>query len=147
MSLFIILSLRSTCRPILRGLQRSVLVAHVSVKLRTGRGIGTVGAITPVIGWAASVAASVHHGNRSLIAFTLLSVIGGKMLLDCMRRPAGWQSQAAFSGLRLLTAIGCSIDTWRLAYKPSLDANIVVDRAGHRAGSVVMTTIGSWSAA
>jgi putative Mn2+ efflux pump MntP len=81
---------------------------RLSEALRTGLVFGTVEAITPVIGWAAGVAASAYiTAIDHWIAFALLGVIGGKMILDSLRRPAEQVKPKRHSfGLLLLTAIG-----------------------------------------
>ena len=118
---------------------------RLSEALRTGLVFGTVEAITPVIGWAAGVAASAYiTAIDHWIAFALLGVIGGKMILDCMRRPAEQAKPKRHSfGLLLLTAIGTSIDAMAVGVTLAfLDANIVVTALAIGLATFVMTTIG-----
>ena len=58
--------------------------------LRSGAIFGSVEAITPVIGWAAGLAAStLIAAIDHWIAFALLGAIGGKMIWEAMRRAEG----------------------------------------------------------
>jgi putative Mn2+ efflux pump MntP len=79
--------------------------------MRAGAVFGLVEAITPVLGWAAGLVAAGHVAAVDhWIAFGLLGLVGGRMLLAALRRapdaPAGGRSLAAL----LLVAIGTSID-------------------------------------
>ena len=118
---------------------------RLSEALRTGLVFGTVEAITPVIGWAAGVAASAYiTAIDHWIAFALLGVIGGKMILDCMQRPAEQAKSKRHSfGLLLLTAIGTSIDAMAVGVTLAfLNANIMVIALAIGLATFVMTTIG-----
>ncbi len=80
--------------------------------LRTGMIFGTVEAITPLIGWAAGFAASKYvMAWDHWIAFTLLAVLGGRMIRQGWSKP---QNQAlpvkhSFCVL-VMTAIATSLD-------------------------------------
>ena len=111
---------------------------------RTGLVFGIVEAITPVIGWAAGLAASAYiTAIDHWIAFALLSVIGGKMILD-MWRPAEQAKPKRHSfGLLLLTAIGTSIDAMAVGVTLAfLNANIFATALAIGLATFVMTTLG-----
>src|SRR5471032_251255 len=80
--------------------------------LRTGLIFGSVEAVTPVIGWALGRGASRYIAAFDhWVAFALLSVIGGKMLWDSLRRhPDIEKPQRHTLGVLVVTAIGTSID-------------------------------------
>ena len=113
--------------------------------LRIGLVFGIVEAITPVIGWAAGLAASTYiTAIDHWIAFSLLSAIGGKMIWDGTRRPAEQARPQRHSfGLLLMTAIGTSIDAMAVGVTLAfLNANIVVTALAIGAATFVMATIG-----
>ena len=118
---------------------------HLGEALRTGLVFGIVEAITPVIGWAAGLAASAYIAAIDhWIAFALLSAIGGKMIWDSMRRPAEQARPKRHSfGLLLMTAIGTSIDAMAVGVTLAfLNANIVVTALAIGLATFVMATIG-----
>lgn len=99
-----------------------------SEAFRTGLIFGVIEAITPVIGWAAGVAASgfvqsVDHW----IAFSLLAVVGTRMVYA-----AFWKSEEVAAvgrsiGVLMATAIGTSVDAMAVGVSLAfLDVNIVV---------------------
>jgi putative Mn2+ efflux pump MntP len=113
--------------------------------LRVGLVFGIVEAITPVIGWAAGLAASAYiTAIDHWIAFALLSAVGGKMIWDSMRRPAEQARQQPHSfGLLMMTAIGTSIDAMAVGVTLAfLNANIVMTALAIGLATFVMTTIG-----
>jgi manganese efflux pump family protein len=119
--------------------------ARLGDAVRVGLVFGIVEAITPVIGWAAGLAASAYIAAIDhWIAFALLSAIGGKMIWEGLRRPTGQARQRRHSfGLLLMTAIGTSIDAMAVGITLAfLNANIVVTALAIGLATFVMTTIG-----
>jgi putative Mn2+ efflux pump MntP len=118
---------------------------HLGEAIRTGLVFGIVEAITPVIGWAAGLAASAYiTAFDHWIAFALLAVIGGKMIWDSVRRPVEQKRQKRHSlGVLLITAIGTSIDAMAVGVTLAfLNVNIVVAAVAIGLATFVMTTIG-----
>jgi manganese efflux pump family protein len=118
---------------------------HWGEAIRIGLVFGIVEAITPVIGWAAGLAASAYIAAIDhWIAFALLSGIGGKMIWDSMRRPAEQARPTRHSfGLLLMTAIGTSIDAMAVGVTVAfLNVNIVVTALAIGLATFTMTTIG-----
>lgn len=98
--------------------------------LRTGAVFGTVEAITPLIGWAAGLAASsLIEAVDHWVAFILLAGVGVHMLRAASRTPepeAETPPGRSF-GLLLATAIGTSIDAMAVGVSLALlDVDIVV---------------------
>jgi putative Mn2+ efflux pump MntP len=115
---------------------------HLGEAIRTGLVFGIVEAITPVIGWAAGLAASAYiTAIDHWIAFGLLAVIGGKMVWDSVRRPV--EEKRHSLGVLLITAIGTSIDAMAVGVTLAfLNVNIVVAAVAIGLATLVMTTIG-----
>ena len=113
--------------------------------LRTGAIFGGIEAITPLIGWAMGMAASRYIAAFDhWIAFGLLTVIGGKMLWDALRR-AEEEEKPKSHGLMVLvlTAIGTSIDALAVGVTLAIvGANIIVNALAIGCATFVMTTIG-----
>lgn len=113
--------------------------------LRSGAIFGTVEAITPVIGWAAGLAASAFIAAIDhWIAFGLLGAIGGKMIWEAVRRSEGTPktTRNGFWPL-LVTAVGTSMDALVIGVTLALlNADIVVVALAIGCASFVMTTIG-----
>jgi len=113
--------------------------------LRTGLIFGTIEAITPVIGWGLGRAASRFiDAFDHWIAFGLLLAIGGKMIVDAVRRHDDDEKPQSHSFWVLaLTAIGTSIDALAVGVTLALvDAAILVNALAIGAASFLMTTIG-----
>jgi putative Mn2+ efflux pump MntP len=113
--------------------------------LRSGAIFGSVEAITPVIGWAAGLAASTFIAAIDhWIAFGLLGAIGAKMIREAMRRPEGTPKMTRNSFWPLLvTAVGTSVDALVIGVTLAfLEADIVVVALAIGCASFVMTTIG-----
>lgn len=94
--------------------------------MRTGAVFGLIEAITPLIGWgagllAAGYIAAVDHW----VAFTLLGLVGGRMILEaCRHEEAGAPAARAFWML-CVTALGTSIDAMAVGVSLAfLDVNI-----------------------
>src|SRR5712675_587993 len=83
-----------------------------SEALRAGLVFGVVEAITPVMGWAAGLAASGYiTAIDHWVAFALLVAIGAKMIWESAHRPEARRKPNRHS-LKILvaTAVGTSID-------------------------------------
>ena len=113
--------------------------------LRTGAIFGGIEAATPLIGWALGMAASHYVAAFDhWIAFGLLTVIGGKMLWDALRR-AEEEEKPKSHGLMVLvlTAIGTSIDALAVGVTLAIvGANIIVNALAIGAATFTMVTIG-----
>lgn len=100
-----------------------------SETLRTGAVFGVVEAITPVIGWAAGVAASrVVEAVDHWIAFALLAAVGLHMLFSALAKKEQDQAPVGRSVTVLVaTAIGTSLDAMAVGVSLAfLDVNILV---------------------
>ena len=119
--------------------------------LRTGLIFGSVEAITPVIGWAAGLAASTSVAAiDNWIAFALLALVGGRMLRQAAR-PA--EASGADSDERrprrhgflilLATAVGTSLDAMAVGVSLAfIDADITVAAVAIGLATALMATIG-----
>ncbi|SDP00964.1 Putative Mn2+ efflux pump MntP [Phyllobacterium sp. OV277] len=90
---------------------------------------GIVEAITPVIGWAAGVAASGFvQAIDHWIAFGLLGAVGFRMLYAAMSRKAQTEERVGNSAYMLLaTAVGTSLDAMAVGVSLAfLNVNILV---------------------
>jgi putative Mn2+ efflux pump MntP len=116
----------------------------LSEALRTGVVFGTIEAITPVMGWAAGLAASSYiTAIDHWIAFALLAAIGAKMIWESARRPDARRKPNRHS-LRVLvaTAIGTSIDAMAVGVTLAfIDADIVVTVLAIGCATFLMATV------
>jgi manganese efflux pump family protein len=81
--------------------------------LKAGAVFGMIEAITPVAGWALGLlAAEFVERVDHWIAFTLLLVVGGKMILDALKNDEDEEAPAPRSGALALVAmaVGTSLD-------------------------------------
>ena len=102
---------------------------RLSETLRTGVVFGVVEAITPIIGWAAGVAASSFvEAVDHWIAFGLLAAVGLHMLFSALaKREAGKVAVSRSMAVLVATAIGTSLDAMAVGISLAfLDVNIVV---------------------
>lgn len=128
--------------------------------IRAGAVFGVIEALTPVIGWALGiVAASFVQQVDHWIAFALLSAVGGKMIVDAVRRTEDDAAPARSGALALVaTAIGTSLDAAAIGVGLAfIGANIwviavsigfttfVFTTFGMLIGSVVGTRFGKWA--
>ncbi len=90
--------------------------------LRMGAIFGTVEGITPLVGWAAGFAASSYIAAIDhWIAFTVLGLIGAKMIFEGLQKTADDEKpQRHGFGRLLLTAFGTSIDSMAVGVTISL---------------------------
>ncbi|NMJ42384.1 manganese efflux pump MntP [Roseomonas sp. JC162] len=117
--------------------------------LRTGVIFGSVEAVTPVIGWAAGLAASASVAAVDhWIAFALLALVGGRMLLAALRgqddeeaprRPQRRHGTA----ILLATAVGTSLDAMAVGVTLAfIGADIVVAALAIGLATALMATFG-----
>ena len=117
--------------------------------LRTGLIFGSVEAVTPVIGWAAGLAASASVAAIDhWIAFALLALVGGRMLHQAAR-PAEAVESAERRPRRhgflilLATAVGTSLDAMAVGVSLAfIDADITVAAVAIGLATALMATIG-----
>jgi putative Mn2+ efflux pump MntP len=113
--------------------------------LRSGVIFGAVEACTPLIGWAAGLAAAAFiEAIDHWIAFGLLGAIGGKMLWESWRHTESEAKPARHSfGALFVTAIGTSIDALVVGISLALvEANILMVALAIGLATFTMTTIG-----
>lgn len=113
--------------------------------LRTGLIFGSIEAMTPLVGWALGKAASRFIADYShWIAFTILTLVGAKMIWDALRREPEEEKPKSHSlAVLALTAIGTSIDALAVGVTLALvGANIVVNALAIGTATFVMVTIG-----
>lgn len=112
---------------------------------RAGVVFGVIEAMTPIIGWGLGVVAAsfVQHVDH-WIAFVLLSVVGGKMVIDAARRDDGNEEPVRSGAMALVaTAIGTSLDAAAIGVGLAfIGANIWVIAASIGFTTFVLTTIG-----
>ncbi|MFD2174932.1 manganese efflux pump MntP family protein [Rhodobacter lacus] len=114
-----------------------------AMTLRTGAIFGLVEAITPLIGWAAGIAASRYVAAVDhWIAFALLGGVGVHMALQAWTRT---EEEAPSPSLwaTIVTAIGTSIDAMAVGVSLAfLEVNIFVIALAIGATTMVMSTTG-----
>ncbi|TCR61369.1 manganese efflux pump MntP family protein [Bosea sp. BK604] len=120
--------------------------AKVTEALRTGLVFGIVETITPLVGWAFGLAASRYVAAVDhWIAFLLLGIVGGRMVLHALRN-SGEQAEAApprSFGVLLATAVGTSIDAMAIGVSLAfLDVNIAIVAAAIGFATFLMSTSG-----
>ncbi|MDY0029279.1 MAG: manganese efflux pump MntP family protein [Pseudobdellovibrionaceae bacterium] len=117
---------------------------HIKDAARIGMIFGVIEAITPIIGWlagaaASSLIASIDHW----IAFTILSIIGSKMLFESFKTAQEEQIKNHKIGALILTAIGTSIDALAVgATLAFLNMNIWLSAFAIGMATFLMATIG-----
>lgn len=115
--------------------------------LRTGIIFGVVEAITPVIGWAIGLAASQYVMRWDhWIAFTLLMVLGARMVFEGMKKDGQEQENAPKRHsfwLLVTTAIATSLDAMAVGVGLAfLDVNIVTTALLIGLATTIMATTG-----
>jgi len=113
--------------------------------LRTGLIFGSVEAVTPLIGWGLGKAASGFIAAYDhWIAFAILTLVGGKMIWDALRREPDEEKPRSHSlPVLVLTAIGTSIDALAVGVTLALiGANIIVNALAIGTTTFVLVTIG-----
>lgn len=96
--------------------------------LRTGAIFGVVEAVTPLIGWAAGVAASQYvQAVDHWIAFALLSAVGVHMVLQAWSHREATELRVHSLRTTVLTAIGTSIDAMAVGVSLAfLEVNVFI---------------------
>lgn len=116
--------------------------------LKGGAVFGAIEALTPIIGWAAGIAASGYIAAIDhWVAFILLAAVGGKMLVESARRlSTGDEEPPSLRGGPVglvLTALATSIDAAAVGVTLALvDANILVVAAAIGATTFTLATGG-----
>ncbi|QDC08342.1 manganese efflux pump [Oceanicola sp. D3] len=109
--------------------------------LSTGAVFGAIEAFTPLLGWAAGLVASqfvaaIDHW----IAFTLLVLVGGRMVLHALAK----STPRATTGSLVITAIGSSIDAFAVGISLAMmDAPILIVALSIGAATMAMATAGT----
>ena len=129
--------------------------------LRAGIIFGVIEAITPIIGWLLGRAALQYvEAFDHWIAFGLLGLVGGRMLLHSLKpaeeRAAAAQRQSWW--VLLATAVGTSLDAMAVGVSLAfLDVNIIViacaigfatfvmSTGGMLAGNLIGAAFGRWA--
>lgn len=118
---------------------------RLSETLRTGAVFGIVEAITPVLGWAAGVAASrIVEAVDHWIAFGLLAAVGLHMLVSAFAQKGDGNAPAGRSITVLVaTAVGTSLDAMAVGVSLAfLDVNIAVIAAAIGLATFLMSSGG-----
>jgi manganese efflux pump family protein len=116
----------------------------LSHAMRIGLVFGGVETLTPIIGWmlgilASDIISSVDHW----VAFTILSIIGGKMIHEGFHNEEAESKESHKLSILILTAIGTSIDSMAVgATLALLNANIWLMAAMIGTATFIMATIG-----
>ena len=121
-----------------------------STAIKSGAVFGIIEAITPILGWAAGLAASAYIAAVDhWVAFILLGVVGGKMALEAVSRlgGAGAEEEEAprKNGLLslVLTALATSIDAAAVGVTLALvNVNIVAVALAIGATTFILATAG-----
>ncbi|MBX9991285.1 manganese efflux pump MntP family protein [Phreatobacter oligotrophus] len=119
--------------------------ARLAEALRTGLVFGAVETITPMIGWAAGVAANRYVAAVDhWIAVGLLALVGGRMIANAFGAPNAEEARSDRSMFTLLaTAIGTSIDAMVVGVSLAfLDVNIVLVALTIGLATFLMSTCG-----
>ncbi|MEM6161287.1 manganese efflux pump MntP [Erwinia sp. P6884] len=115
--------------------------------LRTGLIFGVIEALTPLIGWAVGIAASRYvMAWDHWVAFTLLGLLGARMIMEGLRKKDTAPEAALKShGFWLLacTAVATSLDAMAVGVGLAfLQVNIVFTALAIGASTMVMATLG-----
>ncbi len=113
--------------------------------LSTGAVFGAIEALTPLLGWAAGLAAAQFvEAIDHWIAFLLLALVGGRMVLHALAK----SRPAPTAGGLVLTAIGSSIDAFAVGISLAvLGAPIITVAVAIGAATLVMATLGTLAGA
>lgn len=114
--------------------------------IRAGLVFGGVETVTPLVGWALGLVAAGFIGAIDhWIAFGLLAIVGGKMILESFEDRAPDDTDGPSRGLLMLvlTAIGTSIDAAAVGVTLALlDVNIVAVALAIGFATFTMATLG-----
>lgn len=116
----------------------------LSYAMRIGLVFGGVETLTPIIGWLLGrMASGFIEAVDHWVAFTILALIGGKMIYEGFHNEEAERKESHTLGILILTAIGTSIDAMAVgATLALLDANIWIMAAMIGSATFVMSTIG-----
>ncbi|MCW2308114.1 manganese efflux pump MntP [Rhodobium gokarnense] len=111
--------------------------------IRTGAIFGIVEAITPLIGWAAGVAAASHVEKVDhWIAFGLLAAVGLRMVYQAWTRKEDERPPQDL-WMTIATAVGTSIDAMAVGVSLAfLDVNILIVAAAIGLATMTMSSTG-----
>ncbi|MBX6741108.1 MAG: manganese efflux pump [Acetobacteraceae bacterium] len=123
---------------------------RLSEALRTGLIFGLVEALTPVLGWAAGMAAAARVAAVDhWIAFAILAYVGGRMVREALRAPASASGKPHERPRRhtlsvlLATAIGTSLDAMAVGVTLAfVGADITVAAVAIGLATAAMATLG-----
>jgi putative Mn2+ efflux pump MntP len=117
----------------------------ISEALRTGAVFGIIEAMTPLIGWAAGVAASgLVQSIDHWIAFCLLAAVGGRMVYEALWSNNRIERTGRSLGVLAAAAVGTSLDAMAVGVSLAfLDVNIVVIALAVGLATFVLTTSGT----
>lgn len=114
--------------------------------IRAGLVFGGIETLTPLAGWGLGLlAAGYVEAVDHWIAFTLLAIVGGKMLVDSFGERGEEQAAPAGGGVLtlVLTAVGTSIDAAAVGVSLALlRVNIVAIALAIGAATFLMSTLG-----
>tara|TARA_R100001369_G_scaffold32570_1_gene57198 strand:+ start:1702 stop:2319 length:618 start_codon:yes stop_codon:yes gene_type:complete len=112
--------------------------------VRTGAIFGIIEAITPILGWAAGVAASQYVAKVDhWIAFTLLATVGLHMVFQAWTRAGVESNKSSSLWVTILTACGTSIDAMAVGVSLAfLDVNIFIIASAIGIATMVMSATG-----
>ncbi|SHL66716.1 manganese efflux pump MntP [Roseibium suaedae] len=116
----------------------------LSHALRTGAIFGVVEAITPLVGWAAGVAASRYVAAVDhWIAFCLLAAVGVRMVLEAWTREEEQDAAPLSLWTTVVTAVGTSLDAMAVGVSLAfLHVNIFLIAFAIGAATMVMSSTG-----
>lgn len=145
----IILALGMSMDAFAAALGKGAVLKQVTIKeaLRTGLIFGVIETLTPLIGWAIGLAASKYvMAWDHWVAFVLLMVLGGRMVLGGLRGSDRCEEQAperhGFMVLAL-TAVATSLDALAVGVGLAfLQVNIVATAITIGIATTVMATTG-----
>jgi putative Mn2+ efflux pump MntP len=114
--------------------------------LRTGTIFGLVETATPLIGWAAGLAASSFvEAIDHWIAFGLLAIVGGKMIYESLKGDHATRERPQRHSLAVLvvTALATSLDALAVGVSFAfLNVNILAAAGAIGLSTFILTTIG-----
>ncbi|WP_147193861.1 manganese efflux pump MntP [Pantoea sp. MBD-2R] len=118
----------------------------VKEALRTGLIFGVIEALTPLIGWAVGIAASRYvMAWDHWVAFTLLFVLGARMIVEGFRKKEAIEEAPNRHGFWLLatTAVATSLDAMAVGVGLAfLQVNIITTALAIGASTMVMASVG-----
>lgn len=118
----------------------------VKEAIRTGLIFGVIEALTPLIGWAVGIVASRYvMAWDHWVAFTLLFVLGARMIVEGFRKKEASEEAPDRHGFWLLatTAVATSLDAMAVGVGLAfLQVNIITTALAIGASTMVMASVG-----